>query len=631
MITVKNLSKSYGSQILFSDLNFNITSREKIGLVGRNGYGKTTLLQLITGQIEPDSGEISIPDGYKIGYLEQLISFSRSSVLEEVCTGLSEEEANDKWKAEKVLFGLGFTKNDFSEDPLSFSSGFQIRLNLAKVILSNPDLLLLDEPNNYLDIVSTRWLTNFLRSCRKELILITHDRGFMDSVTTHTMIIHRHVVRKFSGGTSKAFTQIAKEEETHEKTRLNYEKKRQKTEEYIRRFRAKARMAVSVQSRVKALEKQAKLVKLDKIKSLDFSFNSELFNAAQMMTVNNISFSYGENEPDLIKNLSVEIKNKDRICVIGKNGKGKSTLLRVLDGKLETGSGTIKKHPKLSIGYYAETEKNCLNDHKNVLEEVMGTSGGSSAQQVRNICGTLMFCGDDALKKIDVLSGGEKSRVLLGKLLVNSCNMLLLDEPTNHLDMESCAAMLEAIDEFSGSVVMVTHNEDFLHCIAERLIVFHNDSVELFNGTYQEFLDKIGWEDEKESLVDKEKTETKEISKKSLKKMKAELRQERFKVLSPLEKQIKDCENTITDQEKELEVNTELLVKASMEGEAASIAELSKKEHLLKANINELYSKLEKLILSYEAKCDFFEKSINELDEKNHRNNIESFGKNQIR
>ncbi|MFC2062219.1 ATP-binding cassette domain-containing protein [Elusimicrobiota bacterium] len=584
-------------------------------MVGRNGYGKTTMLQLITGQVEPDSGEISIPDGYKIGYLEQLISFSRSSVLEEACMGLPEEEANDQWKAEKILCGLGFTRDDFKEDPLSFSSGFQVRLNLAKIILSNPDLLLLDEPNNYLDIVSTRWLAGFLRSCRKELILITHDRGFMDSITTHTMIIHRHGIRKFSGGTAKAFSQIAKEEETHEKTRLNFEVKRQQTEEYIRRFRAKARLASSVQSRVKALEKQAKLVKLDKIKSLDFSFNAESFNAAQMMTVNDISFSYGEDEPELIKDLYIEINNKDRICVIGKNGKGKSTLLKVLDGKLEPGSGAIKTHPKLRIGYYAETEKSCLNDHKSVLEEVMGISGSQSAQHVRNICGTLMFCGDDALKKIDVLSGGEKSRVLLGKLLINPCNMLLLDEPTNHLDMESCAAMLEAVDEFSGAVVMVTHNEDFLHRIAQRLIVFNNDSVKFFNGTYQEFLDKIGWADEKESLADKENTD-KKTDKKALKKMKAELRQERFKVLDPMEKQIKDYEKRITEQEKELKTNTELMVKASMESEASSIAELSKKEPLLKANINELYSKLEKLALGYEEQCDFFEKSLKELEER---------------
>ncbi|MFH1415521.1 MAG: ABC-F family ATP-binding cassette domain-containing protein [Elusimicrobiota bacterium] len=597
-------------------MNFNINKGERIGLIGRNGHGKTTLFQMILGNIESDSGEIIIPADYRIGHLKQQISFSHSNVLDEASSGLPENERNDIWKAKKILLGLGFSEDDFIRDPLSFSSGFQIRLNLAKEIVSEPDLLLLDEPNNYLDIISIRWLITFLNSCRKELMLITHDRNFMDSITTHTMIIHRNAVRKFKGGTDNVFRQIAKEEEIFEKTRLNYEKKKQKTADYIRRFRAKARMAKSVQSSIKALAKHEKLVKLDNIRKLDFAFNSAPFTTTQMMNITDISFSYSDNVHCLFKDLSFNVNNNDRICIMGKNGKGKTTLLKILAGLLSPDSGAIKKHAKLKTGYYAESDISTLNDHKSVYEEIMGFNNECIIQQVRNICGTLMFDGDNALKNISVLSGGEKSRVLLGKLLVKPCNLLLLDEPTNHLDMESCDAILDAIDAFSGAVILVTHNEEFLHRIATRLIVFNRNKLSLFEGTYQDFLDDIGWEDEKEYPEDKGTDgdqDTGSSDKKTVKILKARLRQQRFNVLTPLEEKLKEYEQRITKMEHEYEENNELLIQASIEGNGTAIAELSKKGPLLKADINDFYSKLEKTTAVYEERRGFFKNELEKL------------------
>ena len=291
MIKVSNLKKSYGRQILFKDLSFNVNRGDKIGLVGRNGFGKTTLFELILGRAEQDEGIVSIPKGYRIGCLEQHIKFTKDTVLEEGCLGLPETEENAEWKVAKTLSGLGFSEGDMQKHPSIFSGGFQLRLNLTKVLVANPDLLLLDEPNNYLDIVAIRWLINFLRSWKNELMLITHDRQFMDRVTTHTMIIHRQRVRKSQGNTEKLYNQIAQEEEIYEKTRLNDQKKRDQTELFIRRFRAKARLAGMVQSRVKSLEKQKKLDALEKQETLEFSFNSAYFPAAQMMTVDDLSFS----------------------------------------------------------------------------------------------------------------------------------------------------------------------------------------------------------------------------------------------------------------------------------------------------------------------------------------------------
>jgi ATP-binding cassette subfamily F protein 3 len=258
MISIENISKSFGGQTLFEGASVKLNPRERIGLVGRNGHGKTTLFRLIIGEESPDEGEIAVPKNYRIGYVEQHIRFTRETVLQEGMRGLNESERDHHWKVEKILSGLGFSDADMQRHPGEFSGGYQVRLNLAKVLVSDPDLLLLDEPTNYLDITSIRWIERFLQHWPRELLLITHNRGFMDKVITHTIGIHRKKIRKIAGDTGQLYAQIAQDEEVYEKTRLNDERRQKEIELFISRFRAKARLANMVQSRIKTLEKMEK-------------------------------------------------------------------------------------------------------------------------------------------------------------------------------------------------------------------------------------------------------------------------------------------------------------------------------------------------------------------------------------
>jgi ATP-binding cassette subfamily F protein 3 len=496
MIKIFEVNKAYGQQVIYKDVSFNVNRGEKIGLVGRNGHGKSTLFQLILGEIEPDSGSITVPRNYRIGCLQQHLHFTKPTVLEEGCLGLPAGEEYDTWKVEKILSGLGFSEADMNRAPSEFSGGFQIRLNLAKLLVSNPNMLLLDEPNNYLDIVAIRWLEDFLKSWEGEFILITHDRGFMDSVVTHTVAIHRTKARKVEGDTEKLYAQIAQEEEIYEKTRLNEQKKRRQEELFIARFKARASFASRCNSRARKLEKQGEMKKLEQIEDLELYFNSAHFAGDQMLSAEHLSFSYDGRTPHLINDFSLTVGKNERICIVGKNGKGKSTLLKLLAGELLPLGGDIKKHPALQEGYFGQTNKLELDDERTVLEEIMSADRKCSVNTARNIAGGLMFPDDNALKKIKVLSGGEKSRVLLGKILVTPCHLLFLDEPTNHLDMQSCDSLIEAIDGFDGSVVMVTHNEMHLRSVATKLVIFDNDKITVFPGGYDDFLSDVGWSDE---------------------------------------------------------------------------------------------------------------------------------------
>ena len=612
MIQVSNLEKSYGRQVLFDKIGFIINPGERVGLVGRNGHGKTTLFSLILGQEHQDSGTVSIPNGYKIGHLSQHIRFTEESVLKEACLSLPHREdgRDESYKAEAILMGLGFSTDDIVLNPAQLSGGFQVRLNLAKVLVSNPNLLLLDEPTNYLDIVSLRWLARFLRSWKKELIIITHDRSFMDSVTTHTMAIHRCGIRKIAGPTENVYQQLLMEEEIYEKTRVNDEKKRKEIEQFINRFRAKATKAKAVQSRVKALQKKERLEKLSDTKNLDFTFNSAPFNSKQLMEVKDLSFGFDPGAP-LIDGLSFYAGKKDRIAIIGKNGKGKTTLLNLLSGELAPLSGKVRHHNNLKFAYFGQTNINRLNQQKTVEEEIMEAHPDHSRGAARKICGVMMFPGDDALKKISVLSGGEKSRVLLGKLLVSPANMLMLDEPTNHLDMESAESLLEAIDDFSGAVVIVTHSEMILHAIATRLIVFDNGKAALFEGTYQDFLDRVGWNNEipptqRETKVNGGKT----VDRKLLRRLRAELVNEKSRTLGALQKQIIEIERDIMSLEAMVEQSNKDIMYASVKGNGDTINKLSKALHDSQSKISSLFSELEPLHIEFEDKTKEFEEKL---------------------
>ena len=492
MIQVSNLSKAYGTQIIFDNVGFMVNAGERIGLTGRNGSGKTTLLRMITGEAKPDTGVLGIPNNYTIGYLSQHLQFSQDSVLKEACLGLkpSEDGRDESYRAEKILMGLGFSVEDFSRHPLDLSGGFQVRLHLAKLFASEPDLLLLDEPTNYLDIVSIRWLTRFLKGWKGELVLITHDREFMDGVTTHTMCIHRNKIRKIAGPTQKLFNQILMEEEVYELTRVNEEKKRREVEQFINRFRAQATRARLVQSKIKALQRKEKLEKMSGAKDLEFEFARAPFKGKMLIEAKDLSFSFEPEGPPLIDGLDLSIGKKDRIAVVGKNGKGKTTLLSLLAGELQPIRGEVLHHAQARLGYFGQTNIQRLDVEKTVEEEILDAMPEYNRGTARTICGIMMFEGDTALKKVAVLSGGEKSRVLLGKLVVSPANLLLLDEPTNHLDMESVDSLLAAIEAFEGAVIIVTHSEMILNAIATRLIVFDDNTVKVFEGTYQDFLER---------------------------------------------------------------------------------------------------------------------------------------------
>jgi ATP-binding cassette, subfamily F, member 3 len=578
VIKINQCSKSYFARELFTDVTLQMNAGDRLGLVGRNGHGKSTLFKLILGEEEPDSGHIAIPRHYRIGHLEQHLHFTQPTILAEAALGLQEEDAHSTYKAEAILFGLGFAQADLERAPGEFSGGYQIRINLAKLLLSDPNLLLLDEPTNYLDITSVRWIARFLRNFKGELILISHDRDFMDSVTTHTAVIHRQKIRKFEGGTAKAYGQIVLEDAIHEKTRANEERRRTHAEAFINRFRAQASKAKMVQSRLKMLERLPQLDELANIESLDFAFRYAPFAAKTLLEARNLSFGYTA-DTLVFERLNLTVTPHDRIGVIGNNGKGKSTLLQVLSGGLKPATGEIKAHPDVQLGYFGQTNILRLNPKLTIAQEIEHTNPALTQTQVRNICGTMMFSGDLALKKISILSGGEKSRTLLGKILAHPSNVLLLDEPNNHLDMESIDALIESLQDFPGAVVLVTHNERILRALATKLIVFHRGKVDVFETEYDEFLTKIGWEDENNGNGAPKKPTARTNKKKEQEKA---ARQEKARI-DTLEAQIMQSETALK------QYNEQLVLEANRHN-LAPMRELSVKIRQVKREIEDLYS-----------------------------------------
>ena len=542
MLKVQDLSISFDGKQVFENLNFVINDKEKVGLIGRNGCGKTTLFKILSGKIKDYEGEVSIPKGYKVGYLEQHLQFTQETVLEEACLALPEYKKEATWDAEKILTQLGFSEEDKQKSPQEFSGGWQIRLNLAKLLISEPNILLLDEPTNYLDIISIRWLKQFLKDYNGAIILITHDRTFMDEIIDHTIIIYRGSSIKITGNTQDMYDKIATDEETYEKSRINLNKKKEQIQKYIDRFRYKARLASGVQSKIKMVEKMGEMEKLANIESLDFDFKYQEFTGnANMLNVDNLFFGYDKDQP-LIKDLSFKIQKGDKICVIGKNGKGKSTLLKILIGELQKDKGDIVVNSKTQIGYFGQTNIDRLNLNNTIEEELRTVNISLPRTTILATAGKMLFSGDSAQNRISVLSGGEKSRVSLGKIILTPCNLLVLDEPTNHLDIESCEALCEAIENFKGASIIVSHNEYLLNNIANKLIVFDNDKTFLFEGNYQDFLNKIGWASEKENKtikVEKNKTikEEKKFNKKEKDKLENLIFQKELMLEELLEKQ----------------------------------------------------------------------------------------------
>jgi len=610
MIQLLNLSKNFASRELFSNLNFKLNAGNRVGLVGRNGSGKSTLFKIILGEEHFDSGEVIIPKGYKIGALRQHLLFSEPTIVEEVALSLSEEERYDIYKVEKILFGLGFSHEDLQKSPHDFSGGYQIRLNLAKLLIAKPNLLLLDEPTNYLDIPSLRWLRTFLKSFEGEVILITHDRDFMDSVTTHTMGIVRKNLFMIQGNSRKFYAQLHANDELYEKERLSQERKRKELEEFIAKNKVRASTAALAQSKMKLLEKMEEMDTLTSDASLSFDFNYKETPAKILLEVNDLAFGYTP-ENILFQNISFALAKGECLGIIGKNGKGKSTLLNTIAGELTALSGTVRTHPATTFAHFGQTNINRLELTNSVTDEIYRANPKLPYASVRAICGAMMFSGDDADKKVSLLSGGEKSRVMLGQILAREVNLLFLDEPTNHLDMESIESLIEAIERFEGSVIIVTHSEELLRRTADRLIVFTKNGAELFDGGYDEFLEKIGWEEEEETPAPKAAAKN---NKQESKKLRAALIGERSKRTSPLKKELEKLENEIMQLEESLKCDHEALIKASNALESSKVMELSKTVAEKEKKVEEKFERLEELHEELETIESEYEEKLQELE-----------------
>lgn len=619
MLSLSNLSKSYGDRVILDQADLSLSKKEKIGFIGRNGQGKSTLFKLINKEEEWDSGSLVIPKNYRIGTLRQIVKFESSTVIEEACLGLKNDD--ESYKAKKILLGLGFTIDDFEKSPEDLSSGFKLRLELAKTLVTFPDLLLLDEPTNYLDIISTHWLGHFLRSYPGEIMAISHDRKFLDSFSTHSLILSRNKLTKVKGNISKLLEQVYLEDEIFEKTRLNQEKKVAEVEKFINRFRAKATKAKQVQSRVKALSKLDRMEMRDTIRDMEIQFEFPNIASKNFLWIKNLGFSYHGSDK-LISDLSFELKKGERLGVIGKNGKGKTTLLKLLYELWKSqnlnqelardysqNSGEFYFHKDLKISYFGQDAIRELYDENTVEEEISIANSLNGKSRVRAIAGAMLFSAEDSQKKIKVLSGGERARVVLGKIMANPTHVLLLDEPSNHLDVESIEIFINCLSDFDGAIVFVSHDEDFISALGEKFVVFQNMKSSYFEGDYNDFLNKIGWDELKEFNPNSE-NDDKGLSKKEKTKIRQEIIRERSKELRPLDKKIDDCEKQIFQFEEKIEA----LIQQLANPDTQEYAELSKDLKILEIKKDQLYTDIDELYEQKKGIESLFEEKLSVLN-----------------
>ncbi|MFA7091943.1 MAG: ATP-binding cassette domain-containing protein, partial [Arcobacteraceae bacterium] len=454
-----------------------------------------------------------------------------------------------------------------------------------------------------------RWLKAFLKSFEGEVILITHDRDFMDSVCTHTMGIIRRNAYMIAGGTQKFYEQLASNEEHHEKQKIAQDKKIKELEEFIAKNKARASTAALAQSKVKILEKMDILEDIGYDATLKFDFNFKDTSAKFLLEVKDVSFGYTK-ENILFKDISFALQKGETLGIIGKNGKGKSTLLNVIAGELKALSGTCEYHTSTVFGHFGQTNISHLNLNNTIMDEIHSTNVKLPESQIRGICGLMMFSGDNAKKKISLLSGGEKSRVMLGKIIAKDVNLLFLDEPTNHLDMDSIAALTKAIKAFEGSSIIVTHSEELLRAVCDRLIVFANDGADYFNGTYDEFLEKIGWDDD---IVETKKEKKPNVNKKEIKKLRAVVVQEKSKATAPLKKEVQVQEEEILKLETLLDEAQNELTRLTSKGDNHALTEMSKNIAKYEKQIEEKFEVLAVKQSKLDALNAEFEKRLEEL------------------
>ncbi|MBQ7210401.1 MAG: ABC-F family ATP-binding cassette domain-containing protein [Paludibacteraceae bacterium] len=490
MLSVEHLSIEFSSRPLLNDISFLINSHDKIAVVGKNGAGKTTLLRLLAGEINPSKGIISRPQELKIGYLPQhMIHADGKTLSDEVLSHFSlsdDERARFVAEMDRTIIGLGFERRDFDRQCSEFSGGWRMRIELAKILLEKPDLLLLDEPTNHLDIESIQWLEDFLKSSPAAVVIVSHDRAFIDNVTNRTIEISLGRIYDYDVNYSH-FVELRRERhEQQVRAYENQQKMIRETEEFIERFRYKATKAVQVQSRIKQLDKLERLeVDLEDTSRLHLRFPPAMRSGDFPVIADSVSKSFGEHL--VFEDVSFTIRRGEKVAFVGRNGEGKTTLVRCIMQQLDY-EGTLKIGHNVQIGYFAQNQASLLDDNLTVFQTVDYIAKGDIRTKLRDILGAFMFGGEASEKKVKVLSGGERSRLAMIRLLLEQVNLLILDEPTNHLDMQSKDVLKEALKAFDGTVICVSHDRDFLDGLVDKVYEFAGGRVIEHLGGIYDFL-----------------------------------------------------------------------------------------------------------------------------------------------
>ena len=602
MFNAHNITVNFGGETLFDQISFRLAKGDHVGLIGKNGAGKSTLLKLMTLENQPTSGSFALEKNCKIGYLPQDLDFNNGrSVLEEAYLAFEEikkvevrqeeihkimeenhdfesqsymqvldelNELNNRFEmiggyhyqsqTEKILLGLGFTMNDLNASTDTFSGGWRMRIELAKLLLKDNDILLLDEPTNHLDIESIIWLEQFLKNFKGALVMVSHDRMFLDQITNRTIEILHQRIFDFKKPYSK-YMEIRKELRTQQlAAQKNQEKQIQQTEKLIERFRAKASKASMAQSLIKKLDKIDRIeIDPEENRKIKFEFSISHQPGKIILEAKDISKSFGDKH--VLDSVNIDIERGEKIAFVGQNGQGKSTLAKILVGELES-NGKVRLGHNVQIGYFAQNQSTYLDGKKTVIESAEDSATPENRTKVRDLLGAFLFPGDAVDKKVHVLSGGERNRLALCKLLLQPFNVLVMDEPTNHLDIASKNVLKEALNKFKGTLILVSHDRDFVQGLCEKVISFKQREVKTFLGDINAYL-----EDQKISSIKELEKKSKDQIKKPIKEKEnsyerqKEIRGAQQKI-SKLERQISDLEKEIKKIDFDLEINYETTI-----------------------------------------------------------------------
>jgi ATP-binding cassette subfamily F protein 3 len=628
MISINNLTFEIGSRALYDEANWHIKPGDKVGLIGANGTGKSTLLRLIVGQYTPTSGTISMAKDLKIGYLNQdLLSYhSEKSILhvameaferqnqlhteienllkkletdysDDILNKLSDKQTefealdgyNIEFRAHEILAGLGFSEEEQKRPLATFSGGWRMRVMLARILLQTPDILLLDEPTNHMDLPSIKWLENYLQAFEGAIVIVSHDRYFLDRIIKKTVESRKGKLTLYAGNYSFYLEEKAMRNEIQAGQFKNQQAKIKQEEKLIERFRAKASKAKMAQSRIKALERMDRVDDVDDDNpEVNFSFKFSKPSGRHVVTLENISKSYPNLE--ILRNTDGLIEKGDKIALIGANGKGKSTLLRIVAEDDTNFEGTALKGHNVSQTFFAQHQLEALHLENSIIAEMQAFAPKHTETELRSILGCFLFTGDDAFKKIKVLSGGEKSRVALAKALTADANFLVLDEPTNHLDMASVNILIQALQQYEGTFIVVSHDRYFLDNIANKIWFIENKEIKEYPGTYQEFEE---WNSKR--VIKPEVKEEKKVVKEEPKKQKQGPSDDTKRILLKKNKELAQLEEQIAIKDEEVKKLEAHLASEEVYSDAIKLQEATRNYNSAKAEYDQLQQNWEAL------------------------------------